>query len=143
MVVDVSKKKDFENPKSHFSKGEQTLTTYVPEIELQKKLVQDFQEERFKPKGDQSGPEENYLGGQARITRVDIPDSSPDNKVTNSWSRVRGMEDPVITFPDKVDTPDSKIVRRLIEVPRVGGLHHLKSILRMSRKEERSFSQVV
>ncbi|GFW79981.1 hypothetical protein TNCV_983901 [Trichonephila clavipes] len=67
--------------------------------------------------------------------RVDTLDSSPDNKVANSWSRVRGMEGPVITFPDKVDTPDSKIAWRLMEVQRVGGPHHLKSILETSRKE--------
>ncbi|GFY73276.1 hypothetical protein TNIN_228661 [Trichonephila inaurata madagascariensis] len=101
------------------------------------------EEESWKSKRDQSGPAENYLRGQARTIRVDTPASSPDNKVANSRSRVKVMEDPVIAFPDKVDTPDSKIARRLMEVQRVGGPHHLKSILEMSRKDERSFSQVV
>ncbi|GFY80181.1 hypothetical protein TNIN_251531 [Trichonephila inaurata madagascariensis] len=75
--------------------------------------------------------------------RVDTSDSSPDNKVAKSRSRVRGMEDPVITYQNKVDTPDSKIAGRLMETQRVEGPHHLKSILEMSRKEERSFSQAV
>ncbi|GFS99157.1 hypothetical protein TNCV_822681 [Trichonephila clavipes] len=55
---------------------------------------------------------------------------------------IEKTRDPVTTFPDKVDTPDSKIARRLMRVQPVGGPNHLKSILDMtswmSRKEERS-----
>ncbi|GFY77784.1 hypothetical protein TNIN_455071 [Trichonephila inaurata madagascariensis] len=92
--------------------------------------------------------------------RVDTPDNKSrhsDNKVANSRkservrsldnltkkvakpSRVRGMEDSVITFPTKIDILDSKIARSLMEVQRVGGPNHLKPTLEMSRKEERSF----
>ncbi|GFT17035.1 uncharacterized protein TNCV_4737801 [Trichonephila clavipes] len=78
------------------------------QIELPKKLSLDLQEERCKSKGDQSGSEENYLGGQARTTRVDTPVSSPNKRVSSSRNRVRGMEDPVIIFPNKANTPDSK-----------------------------------
>ncbi|GFU12490.1 adhesion G protein-coupled receptor B2 [Trichonephila clavipes] len=61
----------------------------------------DLQEEQCKPKRDQSGPEENHFGGQAFTTNVNTR-----NKVVNSRSKVKGTEDPVIIFLDKVDTPD-------------------------------------
>ncbi|GFS99154.1 hypothetical protein TNCV_822671 [Trichonephila clavipes] len=85
--INKRKRSRVENPKSRFSKGEQALITDVPEIKSPKKLVLDLQKERCKSKGNQSGPEENYLGCQAHTTRV-----------ANSRSRVRGMEDPVITL---------------------------------------------
>ncbi|GFX40169.1 uncharacterized protein TNCV_4318041 [Trichonephila clavipes] len=123
------------------SKEKQALTTYVSEIELPTKLVLDLQEKRCKSKGDQSCPE-NYLKGKARTIRVDTPDSKPSNMVANSRSRIRRTDDPAIIVQDKVDTPDSKIARKLMEDLRVGGPHHLMSLLEMSRKEERSFSQL-
>ncbi|GFU25412.1 hypothetical protein TNCV_1488671 [Trichonephila clavipes] len=64
----------------------------------------DLQEEQCKPKGDQSGPEENHFGGQAFTTNVNTR-----NKVVNSRSKVKGTEDPVIIFLDKVDTPDKEL----------------------------------
>ncbi|GFU24960.1 uncharacterized protein TNCV_340041 [Trichonephila clavipes] len=45
--------------------------------------------------------EENRFGGQALTTNVNTR-----NKVVNSRSKVKGTEDPVIIFLDKVDTPD-------------------------------------
>ncbi|GFY62694.1 hypothetical protein TNIN_178621 [Trichonephila inaurata madagascariensis] len=127
--------------KESLKQRETAFTTYVPEIELPQKLVPDLQEERCKSKGDLSGPEENYLRGQARVTRVDTPDRSPNTRVTNCRSRIQGTDDPAITVQDKVDTPDSKIARRQMEVQRVGGPHYLKSLLGMSRTGE-SISQV-
>ncbi|GFY61104.1 hypothetical protein TNIN_346661 [Trichonephila inaurata madagascariensis] len=111
------------------------------QIELPQKLVPDLQEERCKSKGDLSGPEENYLRGQVRVTRFDTPDRSPNTRVTKCRSRIQGTDDPAVTVQDKVDTPDSKIARRRMEVQRVGGPHHLKSLLEMSRTGE-SISQV-
>ncbi|GFT72792.1 hypothetical protein TNCV_406831 [Trichonephila clavipes] len=52
-------------------------------------------------------PKENCLGGLSRTTRIDTPDSSPNKRVDNSQSRIKGKDDPVITFPDRINTPDS------------------------------------
>ncbi|GFU89356.1 uncharacterized protein TNCV_1783381 [Trichonephila clavipes] len=52
-------------------------------------------------------PEENCLGDQSRTTGIDTPDSSPNNRADNSQSRIKGKDDPVITFPDRINTPDS------------------------------------
>ncbi|GFY71702.1 OV-16 antigen [Trichonephila inaurata madagascariensis] len=59
-----------------------------------------FQEEQCKSKEDQSGPEESYLGGQARTTRIDTPYSSTNNMVANNLSRIKEMDDPAIIFRD-------------------------------------------
>ncbi|GFY77803.1 hypothetical protein TNIN_368221 [Trichonephila inaurata madagascariensis] len=99
-------------------------------------------EELCKSKGDQSAPEENYLGGQARTTRVDTPDSSSNNMIANSRNRVKGTDGSAIIFRDKFDTPNSKIDKSIMRVLRVGRSNHLISILEMSRKEERSIIQV-
>ncbi|GFX44753.1 hypothetical protein TNCV_1802341 [Trichonephila clavipes] len=56
--------------------------------------------------------------------------NNPNNKVVQY--RSKETEDPVFIFLDKVDTLDSKIVRSLMVVQRVGGPNHLKSILKMS-----------
>ncbi|GFU62389.1 hypothetical protein TNCV_318931 [Trichonephila clavipes] len=107
--------KDVVNSKSHFSKGKQALTTYVPEIEIPKKQVQDLQEERCKSKGDQSGLGENYLKGQAHTTRVDTLDRSPNTRGANSRSRSRVTDDPAVRVQEKLDTQDCKIFRRRME----------------------------
>ncbi|GFY46583.1 uncharacterized protein TNIN_160791 [Trichonephila inaurata madagascariensis] len=91
-------------------KKRQARTTCVQEIELPRKLVPDHQEERCKPKGDQSGPEENDFRSPARTDRVDNPDRSPNTRVAKNGSRSRGTDDPAVL--DKVDNPDSKIARR-------------------------------
>ncbi|GFT70975.1 hypothetical protein TNCV_4557801 [Trichonephila clavipes] len=95
--------------KRHFNKRRQARTTYVQEIKLPKKLFT-YQEERCKPKGDQSSPEENDFRSPARTDRVDNPDRSTNTRVVKS--RSRGTEDPAVKVLDKVDNPDSKIARR-------------------------------
>ncbi|GFW95605.1 hypothetical protein TNCV_1904391 [Trichonephila clavipes] len=95
--------------KRHFNKGRQARTTYVPEIKLPKKLFTD-QEERCKPKEDQSGSEENDFRSPARTDRVDNPDRSTNTRVVKS--RSRGTEDPAVKVLEEVDNPDSKIARR-------------------------------
>ncbi|GFY46248.1 hypothetical protein TNIN_172341 [Trichonephila inaurata madagascariensis] len=129
--------KKLRESKESLQQGKQDLTTYVPEIELPKKLVLVLQEERCQSKGDQSSPEENYLRGQARTTRVDTSGSNPNTRVTNSRRRIKRMDDTAISVHDKVDTidstPDSKFTKRRMEVQRVGGPSLLKSILGMSR----------
>ncbi|GFT93146.1 transposable element Tcb2 transposase [Trichonephila clavipes] len=104
-----------EKPNSRFSKEQQALISYAPEVNSPKKTLLDLQQEQCKPKGDQFGPEENHLGGQVLTTSLD----TPNNTVVNKWSKVKGTEYPVITFLDKVNTPDSKIAIRLMEVQRV------------------------
>ncbi|GFX77835.1 transposable element Tcb2 transposase [Trichonephila clavipes] len=106
-----------ENPNSRFSKEQQALIFYAPEVNSPRKTLLDLQEEQCKPKGDQFGPEENHLGGQVLTTSLD----TPNNTVVNKWSKVKGTEYPVITFLDKIDTPDSKIAIRLMEVQRAEG----------------------
>ncbi|GFX20697.1 hypothetical protein TNCV_77551 [Trichonephila clavipes] len=42
--------------------------------------------------GGQSGPEENYLRGQVRTTRVDTTGRSPNTSMANSRSRIQGTD---------------------------------------------------
>ncbi|GFY59466.1 hypothetical protein TNIN_390971 [Trichonephila inaurata madagascariensis] len=88
-----------------------------------------------------STPDSKVASSRSRVRGMEdpvitFPDRvyTPDNKVANNRSRVRGMEDSVITFPTKIDILDSKIARSLMEVQRVGGPNHLKPTLEMSRK---------
>ncbi|GFW62568.1 hypothetical protein TNCV_85701 [Trichonephila clavipes] len=128
-----------DNPKRHFSKGKQSRTTNVQKIKLPKQLVPYHQEERCKPKGEQSCPEEKDVRDPARTTRVDTTGSSPNTRITKNQSRSQGTDDSAVK--DKVETPDntsdSKIARRRIERQQVGGPHRLKSSLEMSRTGER------
>ncbi|GFT70559.1 uncharacterized protein TNCV_1133201 [Trichonephila clavipes] len=66
---------------------DQSQNNTVQKTKLPRKLVPDHQEERGKPKGDQSGPEENDEIGSARTTRVEATGSSPNNMVAKSRSR--------------------------------------------------------
>ncbi|GFY68595.1 hypothetical protein TNIN_483381 [Trichonephila inaurata madagascariensis] len=105
--------------KDHFSKGKQALTTYVPEIVTK--------EAGSKP----SGGEVQVQGGPIRSRgelfkkpspyRVDNPNRSPNTRVASSQSRSRGTDNPAVKVQDKVDSLDSKIIRRRMEVQRVGG----------------------
>ncbi|GFY55139.1 hypothetical protein TNIN_229721 [Trichonephila inaurata madagascariensis] len=110
-----------DNPKRHFNKGKQAHTTCVQEVELPRKLVPDPQDERCKPKGDQSSPEENDVRGPARTTIVNNPYRSPNTGVANSRGRSQGTDDPAVKVQDKVGSPDSKIARRRMEGQRVRG----------------------
>ncbi|GFX75006.1 hypothetical protein TNCV_1845781 [Trichonephila clavipes] len=67
-------------------------------------------------KEDQSGPEENYLRGQARRTRVDTTGNSPNTRVANRRSRIQETDDPAIIVQDKVEVPNSKIAWKRMEV---------------------------
>ncbi|GFU52078.1 hypothetical protein TNCV_3225001 [Trichonephila clavipes] len=82
----------------------------------------------------------------SRSSGVDNLDISTDTRVTSSWSRSRGTDDPAVKVQDKVDNPkstqDSKIARKRMEGQRVGGPQRLKSSLEMSRTGE-SIGQVV
>ncbi|GFU29231.1 hypothetical protein TNCV_4467841 [Trichonephila clavipes] len=77
------KRKELENQESRFSKEDQALTAFDPEVTSPRKLVLDFKEEQCKSKGDQSCPEENHLGGQVLTINTD----SPNNNVGNSRSK--------------------------------------------------------
>ncbi|GFW39576.1 uncharacterized protein TNCV_3187471 [Trichonephila clavipes] len=132
------RRKELENQKSRFIKEDQALTKFDPELTSRKKLVLELQEEQCKSWRDQSGTEENHLEGQALTINVD----SPNNKVTNCRTHV-GAEDPGLIFLDTFDNPDSKIARSLKIVQRAEGQHRLKYILEISRKEEKSFSQLL
>ncbi|GFU15533.1 hypothetical protein TNCV_2772751 [Trichonephila clavipes] len=90
----------------------------VIEVERYVISTSDYQSRSFeenRPSLDQSqgfrslspSPKENCLGGLSRTTRIDTPDSSPNKRVDNSQSRIKGKDDPVITFPDRINTPDS------------------------------------
>ncbi|GFX37448.1 hypothetical protein TNCV_1905991 [Trichonephila clavipes] len=80
----------------------------VTETKLPRNLVPDHQEEKCKPKGDQSGPEENGSRSQARIARIKATGRSSNTRVAKS----RGTDDPAVKVQDEVETPDSKSARR-------------------------------
>ncbi|GFS29946.1 hypothetical protein TNIN_20871, partial [Trichonephila inaurata madagascariensis] len=61
----------------------------------------------------------DHLCDQALTTSAD----TPNNKVVNNQSKVKGTEDPVLIFLDIVDTPDSSPDNKVASSrSRVGGI---------------------
>ncbi|GFX35430.1 hypothetical protein TNCV_102371 [Trichonephila clavipes] len=108
----------------------------------ERQLGPDHPEERYKPKGDQSGPEEKDSRSLDRTARIQATGRSLDARVIKSRSRNRGAGDQVVKVHDEVETPDSKSARRRAEGQRVEGPHRWKSSLEMSTTKE-IISQVV
>ncbi|GFX19591.1 hypothetical protein TNCV_2074991 [Trichonephila clavipes] len=59
-------------------------------------MVPDHQEERSKPKGDQSDQEEKGSRSSARTARIEATDRSLSTRVAQSMSSSRGTEVPEI-----------------------------------------------
>ncbi|GFW23552.1 hypothetical protein TNCV_3806491 [Trichonephila clavipes] len=117
----VKKRKKSRISQAGSSKEDQAHTTFGAEETLPRKPVPNLQEEQCKPRGYQSGPEENHLVGQALTSPISF--DIPDNKVANSLSRVSGAEDPVLISPDRVYISDNKVARSLKIVQGAEGQH--------------------
>ncbi|GFV34743.1 hypothetical protein TNCV_1450471 [Trichonephila clavipes] len=119
-----------ESQERRFKNGKQARITCGPETILTRKLVPDHQEERGKPKGGQSGPEQKGSRSPSRT------DSSPNARVDKNRNRSRGTNDSAVKVQDEIETPEStpggKSAKRLTEDQRVGGPHRLKSSFEMS-----------
>ncbi|GFU01447.1 uncharacterized protein TNCV_1994721 [Trichonephila clavipes] len=84
-------------------------------------------------------PNNRVANSQSKVKGAEDPVliflDTPNNKVANSRSKVKGAEDPVLIYLDRVDNTDNKIARSLKIVQRLEGQNRFKSILDMSRKE--------